>query len=85
MRGIGAGTRIFELLDRTPAIQPGEGAVLLPARSGPLRFENITFSYPTRSGVNVLEDFNLEVNVGENVAIVYAPPSHFQARCFMAH
>jgi ABC-type multidrug transport system fused ATPase/permease subunit len=85
MRGIGAGTRIFELLDRTPAIQPGEGAVLLPGRSGPLRFENITFSYPTRSGVNVLEDFNLEVNVGENVAIVYAPPSHFQVRCFMAH
>ncbi|KAI0276183.1 P-loop containing nucleoside triphosphate hydrolase protein [Russula aff. rugulosa BPL654] len=70
MRGIGAGTRIFELLDRSPAIQPGEGMVLDPARSGPLRFENITFSYPTRRGVNVLEDFDLEVNVGENVAIV---------------
>ena len=71
MRGIGAGTRIFELLDRTPAIQPGEGMVLDPTRLGQLRFENITFSYPTRRGVNVLEDFDLEVNVGENVAIVY--------------
>ncbi|KAI0288713.1 P-loop containing nucleoside triphosphate hydrolase protein [Russula brevipes] len=70
MRGIGAGTRIFELLDRAPAVQPGVGVVLDPARSGPLRFENITFSYPTRRGVNVLEDFHLEVNVGENVAIV---------------
>ncbi|KAH9957683.1 P-loop containing nucleoside triphosphate hydrolase protein [Russula dissimulans] len=70
MRGIGAGTRIFELLDRTPAVQPGVGVLLDPARSGPLRFENITFSYPTRRGVNVLEDFDLEVNVGENVAIV---------------
>jgi len=70
MRGIGAGTRIFELLDRTPAIQPGVGVKLDPARSGPLRFENITFSYPTRNGVNVLEDFDLEINVGENVAIV---------------
>jgi ABC-type bacteriocin/lantibiotic exporter with double-glycine peptidase domain len=47
------------------------GVALDPARSGPLRFENITFSYPTRRGVNVLEDFHLEVNVGENVAIVY--------------
>jgi hypothetical protein len=75
MRGIGAGTRIFELLDRTPAIQPGEGMVLDPARSGPLRFENITFSYPTRRGVNVLENFDLEVNVGENVAVVYVLPS----------
>jgi ABC-type transport system involved in cytochrome bd biosynthesis fused ATPase/permease subunit len=71
MRGIGAGTRIFELLDRTPAIQPGVGVALGPKRTGLLRFENITFSYPTRSGVNVLEDFNLEVKVGENVAIVY--------------
>ncbi len=75
MRGIGAGTRIFELLDRSPAIQPGEGMVLDPVRSGPLRFENITFSYPTRRGVNVLEDFDLEVNVGENVAIVCVLPS----------
>ncbi|KAI9447092.1 P-loop containing nucleoside triphosphate hydrolase protein [Lactarius psammicola] len=70
MRGIGAGTRIFELLDRSPAIQPGVGVALDPKRTGPLRFENITFSYPTRSGVNVLEGFNLEVKVGENVAIV---------------
>ena len=71
MRGIGAGTRIFEILDRTPAIQPGVGVALDPKRIGLLRFENITFNYPTRSGVNVLEDFNLEVKVGENVAIVY--------------
>ena len=71
MRGLGAGTRIFGLLDRTPAIQPGVGVALDPKRIGPLRFENIMFSYPTRSGVNVLEDFNLEVEVGENVAIVY--------------
>jgi ABC-type multidrug transport system fused ATPase/permease subunit len=76
MRGIGAGTRIFELLDRTPAIQPGVGVKLDPARSGPLRFENITFSYPTRNGVNVLEDFDLEINVGENVAIVYVAPHY---------
>jgi ABC-type multidrug transport system fused ATPase/permease subunit len=74
MRGIGAGTRIFELLDRTPAIQPGVGVVLDPKRSGPLRFENITFSYPTRRGVNVLENFSLEVNIGENVAVVYVFP-----------
>ncbi|KAH9066008.1 P-loop containing nucleoside triphosphate hydrolase protein [Lactarius deliciosus] len=70
MRGIGAGSRIFELLDRSPAIQPGVGVELDPKHTGPLRFENITFSYPTRSGVNVLEDFNLEVKVGENVAVV---------------
>lgn len=85
MRGIGAGTRIFELLDRTPAVQPGVGVVFDPARTGPLRFENITFSYPTRRGVNILEDFNLEVNVGENVAIVYVLPWLFDERCSNGH
>ncbi|KAI0260168.1 P-loop containing nucleoside triphosphate hydrolase protein [Gloeopeniophorella convolvens] len=70
MRGVGAGTRIFELLDRRPAIQPGAGITLDPARSGPLRFEGVAFSYPTRRGVEVLKDFNLEVKVGESVAIV---------------
>ncbi|KAN0137720.1 hypothetical protein V8E53_004476 [Lactarius tabidus] len=34
-------------------------------------FKNIMLSYPTRSRVNVLEEFNLEVKVGENVAVVY--------------
>jgi ABC-type bacteriocin/lantibiotic exporter with double-glycine peptidase domain len=43
-----------------------------PKRMGPLRFENIMFSHLTQSGgVNVLEDLNLEVEVGENVAVVY--------------
>ncbi|KAN0137900.1 ABC transporter type 1, transmembrane domain containing protein [Lactarius tabidus] len=70
MRGIGDGTRIFELLDRAPAIRPGVGVALDPKRTGPLRFEKIMSSYPTRSEVNVLEDFYLEVKVGENVAVV---------------
>jgi putative ABC transport system ATP-binding protein len=82
MRGIGAGTRIFELLDRAPAIQPDVGVVLDPKRSGPLRFENITFSYPTRHGANVLENFSLEVIVGENVAVVYVLP---RIRTLMPH
>ena len=43
MHGIGAGTRIFELLDRVPAIQPGVGVELDPKRTGPLQLENITF------------------------------------------
>ena len=38
------------------------------------------FSYPTRGGLNVLEDFNLEVEVGENVAIVYVIPDTSKPR-----
>lgn len=46
MRGIGAGQRIFELLDRRPAIPPGVGVELPRWRTGVLRFENVGFSYP---------------------------------------
>jgi len=70
MRGIGAGTRIFELLDRAPAIPPHGGIEIDPLRRGPLRFENIGFEYPSRPGVQILDEFNLEVSVGESVAIV---------------
>ncbi|KAJ7350634.1 P-loop containing nucleoside triphosphate hydrolase protein [Mycena albidolilacea] len=70
MRGIGAGTRIFELLDRTPAIPPHTGVPVAPDRRGVLKFENIKFDYPSRKGVDILKGFNLEIPVGESVAIV---------------
>ena len=71
MRGIGAGTRIFELLDRKPAIPPNQGIELDKTRRGIIRFENVGFEYPSRKGVQILDEFNLEIGVGENVAIVY--------------
>ncbi|PFH52177.1 hypothetical protein AMATHDRAFT_2421 [Amanita thiersii Skay4041] len=70
MRGIGAGTRIFELLDRKPVIPTYGGIQMSPDRRGPIRFENIQFEYPTRKGVGILKDFDLEIGVGESVALV---------------
>ena len=70
MRGIGAGERIFEVLDRHPTIRPDVGVPLDPARVGRVRFENVAFEYPSRRGVEVLSDFSLDVGVGESVAIV---------------
>ncbi|KAJ7287094.1 P-loop containing nucleoside triphosphate hydrolase protein [Mycena rebaudengoi] len=70
MRGIGAGTRIFELLDRTPAIPPDDGISVPTDRRGVLKFENIKFEYPSRKGAEILRNFNLEIAVGESVAIV---------------
>ncbi|KAJ3720100.1 P-loop containing nucleoside triphosphate hydrolase protein [Lentinula raphanica] len=70
MRGIGAGNRVFELLGREPAIPTDTGVVLDPHRRGPVRFERVGFEYPSRRGVEILKDFNLEIGVGESVAIV---------------
>lgn len=71
MRGIGAGVRIFELLDRSPAIPPETGIEVDPARRGPVRFEGVSFEYPSRPGVSVLRDLDLDIRVGESVAIVF--------------
>jgi putative ABC transport system ATP-binding protein len=70
MRGIGAGARIFELLDRRPAIPPNAGIELSPTRRGPVKFEGIRFEYPSRQGVDILKDFDLEIGIGESVVIV---------------
>lgn len=70
MRAIGAGTRIFDLLSREPTIPPTTGVVLNPSRKGLIKFENVSFEYPSRPGVSILKDFNLEIEVGESVALV---------------
>lgn len=72
MRGIGAGQRLFELLDRAPII-PDESGVPVPSmqdRTGTVRFERVGFAYPSRKSVEVLRDFSLEVGTGESVALV---------------
>ena len=70
MRGIGAGVRIFDLLDRAPAIPTDTGVPVDPSRRGVIRFEHVWFEYPTRRNVQILKDLNLEIGVGESVAIV---------------
>ncbi|KAI0034865.1 P-loop containing nucleoside triphosphate hydrolase protein [Vararia minispora EC-137] len=70
MRGMGAGERIFEVLDRRPVIPPGVGIPLSPTRVGRVRFENVAFEYPSRPGAEILTDFTLDVGVGQSVAIV---------------
>ncbi|KAI0333282.1 P-loop containing nucleoside triphosphate hydrolase protein [Cubamyces sp. BRFM 1775] len=70
MRGVGAGVRIFDLLDRKPAIPPETGVAVEPARRGPIRFEHVWFEYPSRRNVQILKDLNLEIGMGESVAVV---------------
>ncbi|HEY4144289.1 ABC transporter transmembrane domain-containing protein [Pinirhizobacter sp.] len=70
-RAAGAMERIGELLAEKPGIADPAQAVALatPVRAS-LRFDNVTFHYPTRSDVAALKDFSLEVKPGETVALV---------------
>lgn len=69
MKGVGAASRLFELQDRKPTISPTVGTKVVSAR-GPIRFENVTFAYPTRPAVNIFKDLNFEIPQGTNVAVV---------------
>ncbi|KAJ1710134.1 ABC multidrug transporter Mdr2 [Aspergillus flavus] len=69
MKGVGAASRLFELQDRKPTISPTKGTKVVSAR-GPIRFENVSFSYPTRPAVPIFTDLNFEIPQGTNVAIV---------------
>jgi ATP-binding cassette subfamily B protein len=70
-RAAGAMERLGELLEARPKIcapaQPVKFA--LPVR-GAIRFENVTFHYPSRPDSSALENFNLDVAPGETVAFV---------------
>ena len=69
MKGVGAASRLFELQDRKPTISPTVGEKVVSAR-GPIRFENLSFSYPTRPAVSIFKNLDFEIPQGANVAIV---------------
>ncbi len=71
LRGAGAASRLSELLEEKPAITaPARPQDLPVPPRGSLSFRNVTFRYPTRLEVPAIEDFSLEVEPGETVAIV---------------
>ena len=71
LRGAGAASRLNELLNAKPTIAAPDKpqALPMPARGG-LSFRNVTFRYPTRPETAALQDFTLEIEPGETVAIV---------------
>lgn len=70
MKGVGAGSRVFHLLDRESAIPLTVGKVCPKERIGVIKLENVHFRYPSRKEVAVLDGVDLEIKVGTSVAIV---------------
>ena len=70
-RAAGAMERLVELLDSEPAIVAPEDPVALPEPSeGRIRFDNVSFRYPSRPETLAIDSFDLEVASGETLAIV---------------
>ncbi|QRP65347.1 ATP-binding cassette domain-containing protein [Rhodanobacter sp. FDAARGOS 1247] len=71
LRAAGAMERLGELLDERPEIvAPAQPLALPRPVSGALRFEQVSFHYPTRPDTAALHDFTLDVRPGETVALV---------------
>ncbi|KAG6620390.1 ATP-binding cassette sub-family B member 10 [Phytophthora cinnamomi] len=72
MKGIGASSRVFELLQRQPKIRVPEGgwASLPTPFTGHIRLQDVTFAYPTRPDSEIFRGLNLEVLPNETLALV---------------
>ena len=70
-RAAGAMERLSELLQAQPSISAPPNPVELPVRiSGTIRFDNVTFHYPSRPDAAALANFSLDVAPGETIAFV---------------
>ncbi|XP_046429320.1 mitochondrial potassium channel ATP-binding subunit isoform X1 [Neodiprion fabricii] len=73
VRGISAGSRVFEFLDLPPSpLMIGGNVITDRCFRGNIEFENVTFEYPTRPNKPILKNFNLNIPAGKTVAIVGA-------------
>jgi len=72
LRAAGATERLMELLEtRSPVISPSNPVLAPVIRSGSaIKFEAVTFHYPSRPAQAALSHFSLSVAPGETVALV---------------
>ncbi|TPG50449.1 ATP-binding cassette domain-containing protein [Rhodanobacter glycinis] len=71
LRAAGAMERIGELLaERADIVDPAQPKALPRPMHGALRFDGVTFHYPTRPDTAALHDFTLDIRPGETVALV---------------
>jgi ATP-binding cassette, subfamily B, bacterial len=69
-RAAGATERLLQLLAARSPVEQAEAAVRLPTHGVGIRFDNVSFSYPSRPGIAALSDLSLDVRPGEHVALV---------------
>ncbi|CAG0898383.1 unnamed protein product [Darwinula stevensoni] len=70
VRGVTAGARVFEFLDRVPQV-PVEGGLIIPNEElkGEVTYDDVRFAYPTRENQRVLKGFSFVLPEGKVVAL----------------
>lgn len=76
-RAATSAAQLFKLIDRESAIDPFDKSGEQPSETaGYLELEDVTFAYPTRPGITVLDKFSLKVPAGKVTALVVRSISH---------
>ena len=72
LRAAGATERLMELLaTQSPIVSPANPAIApAPVAGSAIKFEAITFNYPSRPQQQALSNFSLDIQPGQTVAIV---------------
>lgn len=70
MKGSGAASRLFELIDRNPQINATVGEPVLSKPHGEIEFKNVSFSYPTRPKIQIFNELNFKIPANSNVCVV---------------
>ncbi|NXE24485.1 ABCBB protein, partial [Ardeotis kori] len=71
--GRGAAASIFETIDKKPTIDcMSEDGYKLDKVRGEIEFHNVTFHYPSRPDVKILDNVNMVIKAGETTAFVGA-------------
>lgn len=69
-KSLGAGARIWSIIDREPMIPIKGGLIPMDSPRGKIVFENISFRYPSREDIVIFSELNLEIEPGKTVAVV---------------
>ncbi|XP_071079228.1 ATP-binding cassette sub-family B member 10, mitochondrial-like isoform X1 [Haliotis cracherodii] len=70
MRGLGASSRLWQLVDREPRIPVAAGLSPSMSPQGNINFNNINFHYPSRPETTIFSDLSLNVPSGSVTAVV---------------
>lgn len=69
---IASSERVYSVIEDTSTAVPLPSSKINPPHSltGHIKFENVSFQYPSRPDIPVLKDFNLEILPGQSAALV---------------
>ncbi|KAJ3027376.1 UNVERIFIED_CONTAM: ATP-binding cassette permease mdl1 [Siphonaria sp. JEL0065] len=70
MKGVGASSRLFTLLESRGSVQLSQGGNKLEHVEGRIEFKDVEFAYPTRLDAPIFKGLNFTIQPGTNVAVV---------------